>query len=327
MRAISWLAAGGLAGYGAARLADADRCRRFEAATAPLLAFTPQAAAAALLGSLLLPRRGPAAVAALTGAALAAVTAPRAIRRPQPQADGPVLRVITANLRAGQASEQAIVRLVRRTGADVLFLQELTEAAVGRLKQAGLTDLLPHETTDVRGGSPRGSGIYARYLLTEGLRLRPTSSAQPTARLELADGQRADLVCIHPQAPKPPLSRANVARWREELGALPPPADSVADPPRVLAGDFNASADHAHFRRILRLGHVDAACQLGRGLVPTWGPEPEGRPALLTIDHILVDPRCAVREVSVHPLPGSDHRAVFAEFRLPLAVEPQVSRA
>jgi endonuclease/exonuclease/phosphatase (EEP) superfamily protein YafD len=70
---------------------------------------------------------------------------------------------------------------------------------------------------------------------------------------------------------------------------------------------------------VLRRGHVDAAARLGRGLVPTWGPEPEGRPSLLTIDHVLVDPGCAVQAVSVHPLPGSDHRAVYAEFRLPSA--------
>src|SRR5215472_8128674 len=103
------------------------------------------------------------------------------------------------------------------------------------------------------------------------------------------------------------------------LAVLPGPARSPADPPRVLARDFNATADHAHFRRILRLGHVDAAARLGRGLVPTWGPEPQGRPALLTIDHVLVDPRCAVRAVRVYPLPGSDHRAVCAEFGLPSA--------
>ena len=139
MKRISWLAAGGLAGYGAVRLAGADRCQRGAAATVPLLAVTPHVAAAALLGSLLLRRRGAAAAAALTGAVLAAVTAPRAIRRPQPPADGPALRVITANLLKGRASAEAVVGLVRRQGADVLFLQELTEPTVSRL-QAGRAD-------------------------------------------------------------------------------------------------------------------------------------------------------------------------------------------
>jgi endonuclease/exonuclease/phosphatase (EEP) superfamily protein YafD len=99
---------------------------------------------------------------------------------------------------------------------------------------------------------------------------------------------------------------------------MPPPADPAADPPRVLAGDFNATADHAYFRDLLRLGHVDAASQLGKGLVPTWAPwGTRGGPGLLTIDHVLVDPRCPVLAASVHRVPGSDHHAVYAEFRLP----------
>jgi endonuclease/exonuclease/phosphatase (EEP) superfamily protein YafD len=319
MKRISWLAAGGLASCGATRLAAADRSRRFAAVTVPALAFTPHAAAAALLGSLLLRRRGPAATAALTGVALAAVVLRRATGRPQPRAGGPVLRVITANTLNGRASAEAVTGLVRRQGADVLFLQELTEPAVSRLKQAGLTDLLPHELTDLAGPSARGRGIYARFPLTESPGLGWPEVAQLTARLELPGGQRADLVCVHAPPPRPPWSPANTARWHRELAALPAPAGSAADPPRVLAGDFNASVDHACFRRVLRLGHVDAAARLGRGLVPTWGPEPWGRPALLTIDHVLVDPGCALLAISVYPLPGSDHRAVYAEFRLPSA--------
>ena len=318
MKRISWLAVSCVAGYGVARLAEADRWRRVEAPAAPLLSFTPQVTAAALLLGPLVLRRGAAASAALTGTALATVVLPRAIRRPQPMTRGPVLRVVTANLMHGRAAEEAIVGLVRRTGTDVLFLQELTESAVIRLKQAGLTDLLPHENIDVNGASARDSGIYARYPLGNGLSITPISIAQPTARLELPGGQRADLICVHPHPPKPPWSRRNAARWREELMVLPPPADPAADPPRVLAGDFNATADHAHFRDLLRLGHVDAASQVGKGLVPTWAPwGPWGGPGLLTIDHVLVDPRCAVLAASVHRLPGSDHRAVYAEFRLP----------
>jgi endonuclease/exonuclease/phosphatase (EEP) superfamily protein YafD len=310
MKLISWLAAGSVAGWGVARLAGADQIRRLEAPAAPLMSFTPHVTAAALLGSALLRRRGAATTAGLTGAALAAVVLPRAIRHPQPQAAGPVLRVLTANLMTGRAVAEAVVGLVRRQDADVLFLQELPGPAVTRLEQAGLRDLLPYVVTDAGAGA-RGSGIYARFPLGRGLRLTPTRAAQPTARLELGSGRCVELVCVHSAPPNPPSSRLRVARWREELGILPPPAD----PPRVLAGDFNATADQAQFRRLLRKGHVDAAHETGNGLVPTWGPR--GKPALLTIDHVLVDPRCAVLATSVHDLPGSDHRAVYAEFRLP----------
>jgi endonuclease/exonuclease/phosphatase (EEP) superfamily protein YafD len=311
MKQISRAAAGGLAAWATIRLAGADRLRYLETPAVPLLSFTPQAAAVASLSSVLLRRKGAAATTALAGAALTAVMLPRAIRYPQPQALGPVLRVLSANLLAGRASEEAVVALVRSKVADVLFLQELTCTAVARLQQAGLQDLIPNEMTDVRDSGPRGSGIYARFPLSGGLTLSPSFMAQPTARLKLPTGQCVELVCVHPRAPYPPWSRRRIALWREELAFLPPPAD----PPRVLAGDFNATADHAQFRRLLHLGHVDAADQAGIGLAPTWGPV--GMPAILTIDHILVDPRCAVLAASVHRLPGSDHRAVYAEFRMP----------
>jgi endonuclease/exonuclease/phosphatase family metal-dependent hydrolase len=318
MKRIGWLAAGGMAGLGAARLARADRVRQVEAPVAPLLSFAPQVMVAGLLGSLLL-RRYPATAAAagLTGAALAGVVLPRAIRRRQPRADGPVLRVITANLLRGRADEEALVRLVQRTGVEVLFLQELTESSVVRLKQAGLADVLPHELIDVRGETSRGSGMYARYPLAEGRPFPPSFAAQPVARLELPGGQSVSLACIHTHPPNPPLPGL-VAKWREELALLPPPADSLDAPPLVLAGDFNATLDHEAFRGVLRRGLVDAAAQLGRGLVPTWAPFP-GWPGLLTIDHVLLDPRCAVLAAEIHPLPGSDHQAVYAEFRLPAA--------
>jgi hypothetical protein len=195
----------------------------------------------------------------------------------------------------------------------VLFLQVLTEDAVSRLKQAGLSDLLPHEMPDIIGYRYRGSGIYARYPLRPGLNIGPSFASQPTARLDLPWGRSVQLVCVHPHPPMPPWHTPAAPLWREELAVLPPPGDL----PVILAGDYNATFDHAQFRRLLRLGHVDAASQVGNGLVPTWGPEPHGRPAMLPFDHVLVDPRCAVLATSTHQLAGSDHRALYAELRLP----------
>jgi Endonuclease/Exonuclease/phosphatase family len=194
----------------------------------------------------------------------------------------------------------------------VLFVQELTGEAAARLQRAGLSALLPHSTTQtVAGGG--GGGIYARYPFGDGLAVPPASLAQLSARLDLPSGQSVQLVCVHSRPPKPWLG-GTVARWRGELSMLPPPGDT----PVILAGDFNATFDHAQLRGLLRLGHQDAALQAGNALVPTWRPETSGCPALLAIDHILIDPRCAVRATSVHRLPSSDHRALFARLRLPL---------
>jgi endonuclease/exonuclease/phosphatase family metal-dependent hydrolase len=307
---ISWAVAGGLAAWAAARLTAADRVRRTEIPAVPLLSFTPQVATTApwvVLGLRLARQRRPAAMAALAAAALGVVVGSRAIPRPQPGARGPMLRVLTVNLYRGRADAEVVVDTVRQADADVLFLQELTADAVTRLKQAGLEDLLPHAQLEPRRGS-HGSGIYSRFPLSEGPRLAPVRAAQPTALLELSSGKAVELVCVHPAAPASRLGGA--VRWREELAMLPPPGEL----PRVLAGDFNATLDHAAFRDVLRLGYADAALQAGKAMTPTWGPP--GKGAMLTLDHVLVDRGCAVLACSVHLVPGSDHRAVYAEIQL-----------
>jgi endonuclease/exonuclease/phosphatase (EEP) superfamily protein YafD len=297
----------------AARLTAADRFRPLERTAVPLLSLTPHATAGAGLAALVLRGKGPSAMAALAGAALAAVVVPRAVPRRQPMADGPVLRVLTVNLDHGRAAGGGLADLVRRARADVLFVQELTDEAAMTLDAAGLSELLPNEMRDILNYRYRGSAIYARYPLRDGLAIGPSFASQPTARLDLPSGRSVQLVCVHPHPPFPPWTRAAAPRWRGELAALPPPGD----PPVILAGDYNATLDHAQFRRLLRMGHLDAASQAGYGLVPTWGPDPRGRPALFTFDHVLIDPRCAVLATSAHPVAGSDHRALYVELRLP----------
>ena len=304
--------AGALAGWAAARLAGADRLRFAEAWAVPLLSFTPQVTAGAWASAALLRGAGPAAATAVAGAALTAAVGPRAVPYRQPPAAGPVLRVLTANLLAGRAAAEVVVELACRKHADVLFVQELTDEAAARLQRAGLGDLLPHRVTQQVPHGARDS-IYARYPLRGGPLAAPVSAAGCTARLDLPSGQSVQLACIHTAPPKPPWSPGATARWRSQLSALPAPGDS----PRILAGDFNATLDHAQFRRLLRRGYVDAASQAGQGLSFTWGPRPDRHLTLLAIDHVLIDRRCAVVTTSAHWLTGSDHRALYAELRLP----------
>jgi len=311
--------AGALAGWAAARLAGADRLRFAEAWAVPALSFTPQVAVGAWASALLLRRTGTAAAAALAGAVLTAAVGPRAVPYRQPPAAGPVLRVLTANLLAGRAEAEVVAELVRRKHADVLFVQELTDEAAARLQQAGLAELLPYRATQPVARGTGGSSIYARYPLRGGPPDVTVSAARCTARLDLPSGQCVQLVCIHAAPPRPPWSPAATARWRSQLSALPAPGDG----PCILAGDFNATLDHAQFRRLLSRGYVDAANQAGNGLSLTWGPRPARRLALLAIDHVLIDRRCAVLATSAHWLAGSDHRALYAELRLPKPHSPR----
>jgi endonuclease/exonuclease/phosphatase (EEP) superfamily protein YafD len=271
-----------------------------------LMAYTPLAIAggiAVALAAAALRQRAAAVTAAVLAVVLAAVVAPRALGGPTAPAGepGPSLRVLTANLRHGRAAPEAVVALVRRTRPDVLSAQELTPEAVRALEAAGLDDVLPRR---VLGGT---NGLYARVPL----RSLGSGEALVAASVRPAGAPPAELVAVHPQAP---LRSSKMHAWRAGLRALPPATPE--GPIRILAGDFNATLDHAELRRLLDTGYRDAADEVGAGLSATW-PSRRRFPPPVTIDHVLADARVGVREVSVHAVPGSDHRAVLAELQLP----------
>ncbi|MFI6295876.1 endonuclease/exonuclease/phosphatase family protein [Nonomuraea sp. NPDC050790] len=270
-----------------------------------LLTLTPLGAVLAVLAAAILffRNRAAALVALVSAAAMVAVIVPRVVPDPAP-AGGTALRVLTVNL-FGRADVTAVIDLVKRFDVDVFTALELRPRQVAALEAAGLGRLLPYSVLEEADG-PSGSGIYARHPLTkvEGL-FTPVGHNMPAARLALPSGP-VEVVAVHPNPPLPRL----YAEWNVAMAALPPAA-----PGRILAGDFNASLDHRAFRDLLGRGYVDAAAQVGKGLVPTW---PHGRaiPPLITIDHILVDRSIGVRRVEISDVPGTDHRAVFADLSI-----------
>lgn len=283
--------------------------------TAQLMTATPYAVLAslvALLLAVLSRRRLAIAVAVAATASLAAAVIPRMTASAQPAADGPTLRVLSANLLFGRADAEAVVNLVRRVRPDVLSAQELSPAAVEELDEAGLKELLPHRVLYDEFGAG-GSGLYARYPLTEVTGMfQAIGHNMPAARLTLPGGGQVELVAVHTY---PPLGPRMTALWREGLRALP--SAPSEGPYRILAGDFNASLDHAEFRGLVERGYVDAAEASGKGLIPTWPANRRVMPPIITIDHVLADRRLAVTGYEVHTLPRTDHRAVFTELRLP----------
>lgn len=275
-----------------------------------LMTVTPYGAVLAALTALLLIRRNrPAAlVAALACVVMAGCVLPRMAGAEQPAAGGAPLRVLTVNL-FGRGDAKTVVDLVRRHDVDVFTALELTPAAVGRLDAAGLKELLPYRVLQAEPGAT-GSGVYARHPVTEltGL-FTPIGHNMPAATMRLPGGEQVEIVAVHPN---PPLGRME-EEWKAALRALPPASPSAF---RVLAGDFNASLDHRAFRDLLDRGYVDAAEQVGKGLVPTW-PNFRAIPPVITIDHVVADRRMSVRRVEIADVPGTDHRGVFAELRLP----------
>jgi endonuclease/exonuclease/phosphatase family metal-dependent hydrolase len=290
----------------------------------PALAFTPQIAATAVLpvvAGAVLRSRGATVLAAASAATLAAAVLPRT-RRSAPTAAAvdtggrTHLRLGTANLLFSRGDAGTLVDLVRRFDLDVLALQEVQEELLPKLASVGLPDLLPeHHVLLARPDRNPGEGgaVFTRLPVT-GRSTVPGHFEQPRVRVR-AGGWDVDVTAVHLI---PPALPSWVAKWQQDLADLPDPDARVL---QVLAGDYNATADHAAFRARLRRGYRDAARLVGRGLRSTWTPQrwPDrlpGRPGL-ALDHVLLDPRLEVAHLSVHRLPGSDHRAVVVDLLLP----------
>jgi endonuclease/exonuclease/phosphatase (EEP) superfamily protein YafD len=279
----------------------------------PLLAYTPYVAVTALgaaVVAVLLRVRAAALLAAAMCAVLVALVVPRALGGPtQAEGGGGVtLRVMTFNLQRGGADPAAIVALVARERVDALSLQEVDAAALARLEAAGLRRTLPSRVIALGEGT-HGTALYARSPLRTLDGLSGSLNDQARALVAVPGATAVELTAVHPLAP---ASAGREERWRADMRALPAATRAGL---RILAGDFNATLDHAELRRLIDTGYDDAADAVGDGLRPTW---PVGRllPPV-TIDHVLADRRCGVRRVTVRTMPGSDHRALIAELLIP----------
>ncbi|MFG1689496.1 endonuclease/exonuclease/phosphatase family protein [Nonomuraea sp. NPDC049269] len=292
----------------------------------PIVAYTPYAAAASVLGLVLagaLRRRVAGAVALVTVAALALAVLPRWFSDAdaevatatgsgsgsgEPVAGGRTLRVLAANLMVGSGDPAGLMELVTRLRPDVLTLQELTPKAAAALEQAGLRKVLPQAVVRALPGVG-GSGVYSLYPLTAGPAIQFGAFGQARAVLTAPGGTKIEVVSVHPCAPQyvgPTLC------WRQGLVALPRGGGVT----RVLAGDFNATLDHVPMRDLLAAGYRDAADVTGRGLTATYWPK-GGRAPGVVIDHVLASAGMGVRAFTVERLERTDHRAVFAELTLP----------
>ncbi|NRQ37817.1 endonuclease/exonuclease/phosphatase family protein [Nonomuraea sp. NN258] len=305
--ALTWLAVTPFAAWAVARLAGLER----GSLATQIMTATPYAAAGSLVPLLIAAirrKRAATVVALLASAALGLSVLPRALGSAE-ATTGRSLRVMSLNLLFGRADTETVMRLVREFDPDVLSTQELTPGAVADLDAAGLKDLMPHRMLEDEW-SAGGSGLYSKHALKPLWDLiPPVGHKMPAAVISLPGGAPIEFIDVHPY---PPLGE-QVANWNAALSSLPSAGEGTV---RILAGDFNASLDHAAMRRLLDRGYKDAADQVGAGLIPTW-PANKRVPPIITIDHVLVDRRVGVREVSVHTVPGTDHRAVLAELTVP----------
>ena len=276
-----------------------------------VLAYTPYFAACGLLVlAIAMAARHRLAVVASAAflVAAAVLIIPRAIPTGTVTADGPEVTVMSANLGVGNGDVGMVAALVERYDVDILSVQELTPEAAEALEATPELDRLTHRHTITVPDNAAGGGIYSTFPLTD-LDQLPGNFAIPAATVMIDGASPVVFAAIHTASPHRP---SQFEPWTFETRALP---SSTSDAPWILAGDFNATLDHAALRAVLDRGYRDAASEVGAGLIGTWAPEWFVPPVAL--DHVFVDERIAVTSFDVETVDGSDHSAVISTIRLP----------
>jgi endonuclease/exonuclease/phosphatase (EEP) superfamily protein YafD len=215
-------------------------------------------------------------------------------------------RVLTSNVEFGQATG-ALIDAVRREKPELVFVQECEYTCDAALKRT-LGGTYPHRRA-VEGGGSAGSVVLSRFPL-QAAEPVPGTMGMPGAVADVR-GHAVRLQLAHPMPPLP----GQVDVWRRELGALRDLAAEQAGGTTLLAGDFNASQDHAAFRRILDTGLRDAARLAGDDRTPSWPARTA--PALgAQIDHVLLSPDFSAETARFLDLADTDHRALLVSITL-----------
>lgn len=226
------------------------------------------------------------------------------------------LRLLSFNLMNQNYYANRVQRFFRRSGADVILVQELADFTGEKL--AELRDLYPYVWPSL---TPPGGDIavLSRRPILAAERLAPPPEAIESARTAplrlVIDG--VAIYAIHPDTPRSPASwrrRNALLRW---LGETVSTRDGGR--PRVLAGDFNTPPTSPFLRDLMRAaGLRDAAG-------PGWR-RPTRQPLLFApylaalgapVDHVLVSPEIGVAAFTVGRDVESDHLPIQADLLLP----------
>ncbi len=216
----------------------------------------------------------------------------------------PRLRVVTANVRFTNAEPEKLAGELLEADADVVFLQELTPPMVRVLVAAGYEQRYPFFTLS-SNKVPRGLGIYSRFPLHDVDVLRRGLNPVLIAQIDVG---RVHLSLVNVHLVSPPHGM----RAHRASAALAETAVREQPPPRVVAGDFNATPYNKTMHQMRDLGLESAQQRGGHGLVPTW---PNGAHLSLPVqvDHVLVDDALVVLDVRELRGSGSDHRPVLVD--------------
>ena len=271
------------------------------------VAWRPHAAPAALLAAAVLVRgRRTRPLAAVLGAAAVpgvVAAAGRLRRRPVGGRGDRDLTILACNAYLGRADAGALATLLERETPDLVALSEAGPDLRDKLMPL-VAGLGYRSWVSTPPGTPDGPSVTVLVSARAGEVTVRGGPGMRRRHLEVTGGVLGArrFVAVHPEAPMGP---GRAALWEADLGLVA--GWTRQTPAPIIAGDFNATLDHAAMRDAL--GDCRSAAEgTGAGLVGTF---PAGLPRWwgVQIDHVLVPADAVTTRFAILDVEGSDHRA------------------
>jgi endonuclease/exonuclease/phosphatase (EEP) superfamily protein YafD len=219
------------------------------------------------------------------------------------------ITVYTANVLAGGGRPNEVADSILASGADVFLLQEVTTPFLDELRSdPRMVDAYPHHS-EPDHWAHSGRVIWSRWPLSDVVDEPFVVSRLVSATVESPQGSFR-VGNVHTQAPS---ADDHVWAWRDQFDQL---GRIDTTTPGLLAGDFNATADHRPLRDLLARGWTDVHEPKGCGFDATWPVDERVPTPFYRLDHVLVTDHFEVLDVGFGQPAGSDHLPVVTDLRL-----------
>jgi len=232
----------------------------------------------------------------------------------------PSLTVLHFNVHTSNSRKQDVAAMIRNSGADVVFLQEINQGWVdaldGQLPGYRLAAAEPRTDNFGIGMWLRdGKAIEVVYLDTSPINHEPDGVPAIYTLLRF-DDQFVEVLSLHTL---PPVSGEYSKIRNSQIDSAIELA-TLADDPFLLIGDLNATPWSAQYRKMVRHGGLTDSLRGGGfdGLRAPGASWPAGMVSLgmIPIDHALTRNGAVVTQRTLGDATGSDHRPLLVEVKL-----------
>ena len=222
----------------------------------------------------------------------------------------PSLRLMTANVFTPNRNAGGLLEMVRNNRPDILITLESDAWWEGQL--AELDADYPHSVKCPQDNL-YGMHLYSRWPLLDSHIEYLVEDDVPSIHvlLQLPQGQRVSLHCLHP-APPSPTENDESAERDAELMVVAKKLEACRDPV-VVTGDLNDVA-WSRTTRLFRKKSGLLDPRVGRGMFNTFHAKYPG--VRWPLDHVFHSSHFAVADIRRLPAFGSDHFALLTELVL-----------